>query len=218
EERAKQSRARDRRHGAAGCPRPGFVRGCELGAPGEPPRRNRPALGAGRLGVARTGAQFDRYSLTCKMWSAGRKHLPRGVVMPKTGNTSESKVVATLHREQANALVAYLNYKKYHWLTYGPPFRDVHLLLAEQAPPTYETIDELAGRGIMIGGTQIGDPADYLGTATVKPSTGKLSMRQMIAEARESLDVIIREMHQDTEVATTAGDIGTADLYTRLVQ
>ena len=42
-------------------------------------------------------------------------------------------VVATLHRQQANALVAYLNYKKYHWLSYGPLFRDIHLLLDEQA-------------------------------------------------------------------------------------
>jgi starvation-inducible DNA-binding protein len=30
--------------------------------------------------------------------------------------------------------------------------------------------------------------------------------------------VIVREMHEDTEVASAAGDIGTADLYTRLVQ
>jgi len=114
--------------------------------------------------------------------------------------------------------VAYLNYKKYHWLTYGPLFRDVHLLLDEQATQTYETIDEFAERAIMIGGVPIGDPADYLGTATVKPSKGKLSMREMIDEARASLDVIIGEMHEDAEVATAAGDIGTADLYTRLVQ
>ena len=126
--------------------------------------------------------------------------------------------VATLHREQANALVAYLNYKKYHWLTYGPLFRDIHLMLDEQATQTYDTIDEFAERAIMIGGAPIGDPADYLGAATVTPSKGKLSMREMIGEARASLDVIIREMHEDTEVATRAGDIGTADLYTRLVQ
>jgi starvation-inducible DNA-binding protein len=43
-------------------------------------------------------------------------------------------------------------------------------------------------------------------------------MREMIEEARNALDVIIREMHADTEVASAAGDIGTADLYTRLVQ
>jgi len=138
--------------------------------------------------------------------------------MAKVGKTNERTIVATLHREQANALVAYLNYKKYHWLTYGPLFRDVHLLLDEQATQTYETIDEFAERAIMIGGTPIGDPVDYLRTATVKPSQGKLSMREMIEEARTSLDVIIREMHEDTEIASAAGDIGTADLYTRLVQ
>ena len=131
---------------------------------------------------------------------------------------SEAQIVGTLHRQQANALVAYLNYKKYHWLTYGPLFRDVHLLLDEQATQTYETIDEFAERAIMIGGTPIGDPGDYLGAATVKPSKGKLSMREMIEEARNALDVIIREMHEDTEIADAGGDIGTADLYTRLVQ
>jgi starvation-inducible DNA-binding protein len=47
---------------------------------------------------------------------------------------------------------------------------------------------------------------------------GKLSLDQMIAAARASLDLVIAEMHDDCEVATEAGDIGTADLYTRLVQ
>ena len=138
--------------------------------------------------------------------------------MAKPNQTNTERIISALHREQANALIAYLNYKKYHWLTYGPLFRDVHLLLDEQATQTYETIDEFAERAIMIGGTPIGDPADYLGAATVKPSKGKLSMREMIGEARDALDVIIREMHEDTEVAGAAGDIGTADLYTRLVQ
>jgi starvation-inducible DNA-binding protein len=133
-------------------------------------------------------------------------------------NKQSKDVVATLQREQANALVAYLNYKKYHWLTYGPLFRDIHLMLDEQATQTYETIDEFAERAIMIGGTPVGDPADYLATATAKPSSGKLSLRAMIEEARDTLDLVIREMHEDTEVAAAAGDIGTADLYTRLVQ
>jgi starvation-inducible DNA-binding protein len=127
-------------------------------------------------------------------------------------------IVATLQRQQANALVAYLNYKKYHWLSYGPLFRDIHLLLDEQAAQVYATIDELAERAIMIGGAPLGDPADYLPSSSVKPSKGKLSLDEMIAEARGTLDLVIEEMHEDTEVATDAGDIGTADLYTRLVQ
>lgn len=127
-------------------------------------------------------------------------------------------VVTTLQRQQANALVTYLNYKKYHWLSYGPLFRDIHLLLDEQATQTYATIDEFAERAIMIGGAPVADPADYLPKASVKPSRGALSMERMLAEARSTLDVIVEEMHADAETATDAGDIGTADLYTRLVQ
>lgn len=136
----------------------------------------------------------------------------------KNGGKDTAAVVATLQRQQANALVAYLNYKKYHWLSYGPLFRDIHLMLDEQATLVYDTIDEFAERAIMVGGAPLGDPADYLPTASVKPSKGRLSLDEMIGEARASLDLVIEEMHDDAEVATKAGDIGTADLYTRFVQ
>jgi starvation-inducible DNA-binding protein len=43
-------------------------------------------------------------------------------------------------------------------------------------------------------------------------------MRRMVEEAIRSLDHVIGEMHADADTATAAGDIGTADLYTRLVQ
>ena len=89
---------------------------------------------------------------------------------PKSPNLSP--VVATLNRQQANALVAYLNLKKYHWLTYGPLFRDLHLLFDEQATLVYAMIDEFAERAIMLDGQPIGDPARYLPAATVKPSAG----------------------------------------------
>ncbi|MCU0566806.1 MAG: DNA starvation/stationary phase protection protein [Oculatellaceae cyanobacterium Prado106] len=132
--------------------------------------------------------------------------------------TQKPALVAALNREQANTLVAYLNYKKYHWLTFGPLFRDVHLLFDEQATAVFDMLDELAERSLMIDGTPVADPADYMTTATVKPSTGELTVKAMITEAIATLDLIIAEMHQDAEVAANAGDIGTADLYTRLVQ
>ncbi|MCU0524708.1 MAG: DNA starvation/stationary phase protection protein [Elainella sp. Prado103] len=132
--------------------------------------------------------------------------------------TAQTTVVETLNREQANALVAYLNYKKYHWLTYGPLFRDLHLLFEEQGAEVFAMIDELAERSLMLDGAPVADPAEYLPTATVKPSTGKLAVQEMVEEAIATHDLIIAEMHQDAEVAAQAGDIGTADLYTRLVQ
>lgn len=128
------------------------------------------------------------------------------------------QVVATLNRQQANTLVAFLNYKKYHWMTYGPLFRDLHLLFETQGDEVFAMLDELAERSLMLDGQPVADPADYLPNATVRASQGTLSAQEMIVEAIATHELIIQEMHQDAEVATNAGDIGTADLYTRLVQ
>jgi starvation-inducible DNA-binding protein len=138
--------------------------------------------------------------------------------MTTTLDAQQAGIVKTLNRQQANTLVAYLNYKKYHWLTFGPLFRDVHLLFDEQGTQVFDMLDELAERSLMLDGVPVADPADYLPTATVKSSTGKLTVRQMIEEAIATHELIIQEMHEDAELATNAGDIGTADLFTRLVQ
>jgi starvation-inducible DNA-binding protein len=138
--------------------------------------------------------------------------------MTSTLPAQQTGLVKALNRQQSNSLVAYLNYKKYHWLTFGPLFRDVHLLFEEHGVEIFAMLDELAERSLMIDGAPIADPAEYLPTATVKPSAGKLTVRQMLEEAAATHDLIIREMHSDADSATSAGDIGTADLYTRLVQ
>lgn len=138
--------------------------------------------------------------------------------MTTTLQTRQTELVTALNREQANALIAYLNYKKYHWLTFGPLFRELHLLFEEQGIEVFATIDELAERSLMIDGKPVADPAQYIPTATVTPSTGDLSVAEMIREAIATHELIITEMHTDAQVATDAGDIGTADLYTRLVQ
>ena len=130
----------------------------------------------------------------------------------------KTPVIAALQREQASALVLYLNYKKYHWLTFGPHFRDLHLLFGEHADQVLESVDELAERALMVDGKPLADPPQYLPASLVAPSEGERSVRQMIDEAIEAHDKVIKAMHDDAEVATKAGDIGTADLFTRLVQ
>jgi starvation-inducible DNA-binding protein len=130
----------------------------------------------------------------------------------------KNPVVAALQREQASALVLYLNYKKYHWLIFGPHFRDLHLLFEEHGGQILETIDELAERSLMIDGKPLADPAQYLPASLVAPSEGELGVKQMVAEAISAHEKLIQAMHDDADVATKAGDIGTADLFTRLVQ
>ena len=132
--------------------------------------------------------------------------------------TKVRDLTAALNRQQANALVLYLNYKKYHWLTYGPHFRDIHLLFDEQATATIDLVDEFAERAIIIDGKPVGDPSAYLPLATVPISSGELSVRASVEEAIAALDTIVKELHEDADAAADAGDIGTADLYTRIVQ
>ena len=130
----------------------------------------------------------------------------------------KTPVIAALQREQASALVLYLNYKKYHWLTFGPHFRDLHLLFEEHGDQVLASIDELAERALMIDGKPLADPAQYLPASLVPGSQGERSMKQMVDEAIAAHDIVIKAMHDDADVATKAGDIGTADLFTRLVQ
>ena len=130
----------------------------------------------------------------------------------------KNPVVAALQREQASALVLYLNYKKYHWLTFGPNFRDLHLLFGEHADQILETVDELAERSLMIDGKPLADPTQYLPASLVEPSQGDRTVKQMVEEAIASHEKLIQAMHDDADVATRAGDIGTADVFTRFVQ
>jgi starvation-inducible DNA-binding protein len=90
--------------------------------------------------------------------------------------------------------------------------------LDEHAAQVLEMIDEFAERAVIIDAAPLGDPAAYLPAATVRASQGVSQLRDMISEAVENLDIVIRELHADTETAAKVNDIGTADLYTRLVQ
>lgn len=133
-------------------------------------------------------------------------------------NTPDSAVVQSLQRQVANAFVLYTNYKHYHWQTYGPLFRDLHLLFDELAKGVLETVDEFAERIRMIGQDPIFSPRDVLDNASVKVALSDLTVRQMIEEAKLNLTVVIKEMRDGVREAEEADDPGTVDLFSRTVQ
>lgn len=133
-------------------------------------------------------------------------------------NTPSSDVVANLQTQVANAFVLYSNYKHYHWQTFGPLFRDLHLLFDEFATAVLATIDDFAERLRMIGQDPIFRPEDVERTATVKVSGDAATMREMVEEANANLLVVINEMRVAVRAADDHDDPGTADLFTRHVQ
>ena len=66
-------------------------------------------------------------------------------------NRGDHPVVQHLQKQVANAFVLYANYKHYHWQTFGPLFRDLHLMFDEFAQDVLATVDEMAERIRMIG-------------------------------------------------------------------
>jgi starvation-inducible DNA-binding protein len=135
-----------------------------------------------------------------------------------TENTSESPVVQDLRRQVANAVVLYLNYKHYHWQTFGPLFRDLHKLFDRMAKDVLESVDELAERVRMIGQDPPAHPLELVDLASVAPAAPHSTMREMVEEADRNLLVVIKEMRQAARTADEHGDPGTVDVFSRLVQ
>lgn len=133
-------------------------------------------------------------------------------------NTPGNELVEALQRQVANGTILYLNYKHYHWQTFGPLFRDLHLLFDEFATAVIATVDEFAERIRMIGGDPIADPNEMLNLTTIRVAAQKGTMRQMVAEADTNEIVIVKEMREGARLADDLNDPGTADLFARVVQ
>jgi starvation-inducible DNA-binding protein len=131
---------------------------------------------------------------------------------------ADTPLVQLLQKQVANAFILYSNYKHYHWQTFGPMFRDLHLMFDEFATAALETIDEFAERIRMIGPDPVFSPQQVMDTASVETSRTPKRMRDMVQEADENALIVIREMRQGARLAEEADDPGTVDLFSRMVQ
>lgn len=134
-------------------------------------------------------------------------------------NREDHPVVRHLQRQVANAFVLYANYKHYHWQTFGPFFRDLHLMFDEFATDVLGTVDEMAERIRMIGqdvrNVQLKQMQD---AANIQSTTAGKSMREMIEEADANLMVVIKDMREAAKAAEESNDPGTVDLFSKIVQ
>jgi starvation-inducible DNA-binding protein len=134
-------------------------------------------------------------------------------------NRADHPVVQHLQRQVANAFVLYANYKHYHWQTFGPLFRDLHLMFDEFAHDVLETVDDMAERIRMIGpdieSVQLKQMQE---AANVHSAVPGQSMREMIEEADANSLVVIKDMREAARIAEENNDPGTVDLFSKIVQ
>lgn len=133
-------------------------------------------------------------------------------------NTAGSPIVQSLRKEVANAFLLYLNYKHYHWQTYGPLFRDLHLLFDTFADEALATLDPIAERVRMIGQDPPSNPNEMIDLAAVSIAAPHSTMREMAEEAQKNLLTVIKGMREAVRTADDRNDPGTVDLLSKSVQ
>lgn len=134
-------------------------------------------------------------------------------------NRPDHPVIQHLQRQVANGFVLYANYKHYHWQTYGPLFRDVHLLFDQLAAEVLASIDPLAERIRMLGpDIEAAQLKQMQETANVQPVGSRQTMREMLEEADANLMIVIRDMREAARAADENNDPGTVDLFSKTVQ
>lgn len=133
-------------------------------------------------------------------------------------NEPTSALVEQLQEQLANTFMLWLNYKHYHWQTYGPLFRDLHKLFDDLAEEVFETIDPLAERIRMIGQSPVSDYDGIQKHAKIRPAGREASMREWIVEANANAIVMIKHMRDAFQIADKAPDPGTADMLSGYVQ
>ena len=127
-------------------------------------------------------------------------------------------VVEYLQTATTNSLALYMNYKRYHWNTYGPLFRDIHLLFDEHANALLPTADEYGERVRILGKEALGSPEEVTEHATVKMARSGMTVKEMIEQAIANHRQIIGEFKEAIKVADSQNDPGTSDLFIRTIQ
>jgi starvation-inducible DNA-binding protein len=145
-----------------------------------------------------------------------RSHITGGVINMVV--QTETRIIECLKHTQANALVLYLNNKRYHWFTYGPLFRDMHLFFDEMANAAFGEVDPFGERARYLGGDPISTPDEINRWATIRIAQGKPTPREMLQEACDNERQVIREMRDAATLADEQHDPGTNDLYSQHVQ
>lgn len=129
-------------------------------------------------------------------------------------------VVAMLSRLLADEHVLYTRLRNYHWNVVGMAFGPLHALFQDQYTALADSIDEIAERIRMVGGTAPGTMTEYLQLATIAESPGALpDDRGMVAQLVADHEAIIRNLRRDVRASDEQyDDMGTSDYLTGLME
>lgn len=131
-----------------------------------------------------------------------------------------SSVVEILKKHLADQHVLYVKTRNFHWNVTGMHFAQLHKLFEDQYGQLAEAIDSTAERIRMLGSEAPGSMSAFLGLARLREHEGHAPKpKEMTALLLADHESIIRQIREDIPVVDEhAGDVGTADFLTGLLQ
>lgn len=132
-----------------------------------------------------------------------------------TDLTSEAvgKVTDAVNPLLADAFAFYVKTKNFHWHLSGARFRDIHLLLDEQADAILASTDPLAERVRRIGGTTVRSISHINQLQTIEDDNDEyVDPDAMLRRLVEDNKHIARNQRLAHDVCDEAGDYATASL------
>jgi starvation-inducible DNA-binding protein len=130
-----------------------------------------------------------------------------------------SQAVKLLSAILADQHVLYVKTRNFHWNLTGHRFHTLHEFFEKQYGELALAIDKTAERIRMLGHPSPGSMKEFLASATLKEVPGALvNGDTAIASLRDDHEAAAREVRKAVDALDEAGDAGTADFLTDLLQ
>jgi starvation-inducible DNA-binding protein len=119
----------------------------------------------------------------------------------------------------ANQHVLYIKTRNFHWNLTGHRFHTLHAFFEAQYDALALAIDKTAERIRMLGAASPGSMKEFLALASLKECSGALiGGDEAIIALRDDHEAAARELRKAVDATDEAGDAGTADFLTELLQ
>jgi starvation-inducible DNA-binding protein len=132
---------------------------------------------------------------------------------------TRGQAVKLLSAILADQHVLYAKTRNFHWNLTGHRFHTLHAFFETQYEALAESIDQTAERIRMLGAPSPGSMKEFLALATLAEAPGALiSGDQAIAALRDDHEAAARGLRKAVDALDEAGDAGSADFLTGLLQ
>jgi starvation-inducible DNA-binding protein len=134
--------------------------------------------------------------------------------------SSRAKVLGLLDRTLADLSVLSQKTRNFHWNLVGPRFNDLHKFFEGQYDAIEGEIDDVAERARELGGRALGSLKEMLARTRLKEAAAgrSPSADAMLSELLRDHEALIRSLRADVDASASAGDQGTADFLTGLLE